>query len=284
MQDIWSHTTRTSFCGALDRYWSSFARRWDVLLHGNPATEMLRASKVAAGGELGIGVGEEEWGSGEREVLEGFISRTDGLVDMVVSRFGSRPTPESKISSGLTNKLKQSWAGSGHNAGPSDGVIFTGVGATSRDSLAVLTGWIELLYFMGEEAFGILDNLNATRKSSHESRAKHRGRNRRGSSSSEPRIPPSILVPLNAHKQSQTQSKGNATSQVEVETEHASLDSGVLYKYLTLGYGSAWSFPAQQRSPSPAKAQLTTTEEHHTSIATSPEQQDAILKTDSHRT
>ena len=44
--------------------------------------------KLAAGGELGMGVGEEEWGSGEREVLEHFQSRTEGLVDLMVSRFG----------------------------------------------------------------------------------------------------------------------------------------------------------------------------------------------------
>ena len=59
-----------------------------MLLHGNPAVEIFNGLKLAAGGELGIGVGEEDWGSGEREVLEGFIGRTEGLVDLVVARFG----------------------------------------------------------------------------------------------------------------------------------------------------------------------------------------------------
>jgi hypothetical protein len=119
---------------------------------------MLGAIKVAVGGELGIGVGEEGWGSGEREVLEGFISRTDGLVDMVVSRFGGRPPPESKVNPESSGKLKQSWAGSGRSVGHSDGVIFTGIGAISKDSLSVLTRWTELLYIKGEEAFGVTDS------------------------------------------------------------------------------------------------------------------------------
>ena len=46
-------------------------------MHGNPATSLYGGIKVAACGELGMGVGEEERGSGEREVLEGFVGRIE---------------------------------------------------------------------------------------------------------------------------------------------------------------------------------------------------------------
>ena len=78
------------------------------MLHGNPATSVFAGIKIAACGELGIGVGEEERGSGEREVLEGFVERTEGLVDLVVSKFGpsdveldaDSPTKEEEASEG----------------------------------------------------------------------------------------------------------------------------------------------------------------------------------------
>ena len=70
---------RLLFCSLLERYWTRFATEWDVLLHGNPAVEMYDGIKLANGGELGVGVGEEEWGSGEREVLEDFVRRTGWL-------------------------------------------------------------------------------------------------------------------------------------------------------------------------------------------------------------
>ncbi|KAH6661720.1 hypothetical protein EV126DRAFT_437124, partial [Verticillium dahliae] len=39
-----------------------------------------------------IGVGEEERGSGERDVLEGLVGRIEGLQDLIISRFGSNVT------------------------------------------------------------------------------------------------------------------------------------------------------------------------------------------------
>jgi hypothetical protein len=53
-----------------------------------------------------------------------------------------------------------------------------------------------------------------------------------------------------------------------------------LYKYLTLGYGSTWSLSAQQRSPSPAKAQSTEAEEQKTLNTGSLKQEDTALKAD----
>lgn len=89
LADIFVRVGKPNLCNILRRFWDAFVAKWDVLLHGNPTAEVFSALKLSAGGELGIGVGEEEWGSGEREVLEDFIRRTSGLIDIVVSRFGA---------------------------------------------------------------------------------------------------------------------------------------------------------------------------------------------------
>ena len=154
------------FRSTLKRFWDPFARSWDVLLHGNPAVDVFNGLKLAAGGELGIGVGEEDWGSGEREVLEGFIARTEGLVDMVVSRFNEVPTGDveghpqpdaAKKHPNLKHNLSD-WLGSGHDPGPSDGVIFSGIGAVSRPSMKRVSSWLELLFKHGRDAYGVGDN------------------------------------------------------------------------------------------------------------------------------
>ena len=164
--DLYVRLTRPIFCSALKRFWDVFAWNWDVLLHGNPAVDVFNGLKLAAGGELGIGVGEEEWGSGEREVLEGFIQRTDGLVDLVVSRFGDAPqvpTIASKTSVPtaapvFSKQEKVCWQGTGQAPRPSDGVIFSGIGALTRSSLRDISSWMEWLYTYGQDAYGIRDN------------------------------------------------------------------------------------------------------------------------------
>ncbi|MBE3042302.1 DUF1712 domain-containing protein, partial [Candidatus Bathyarchaeota archaeon] len=62
---------RRKFVSVMTRYWDLFLSTWSVALHGNPARSVFGGINVAASGELGVGVGEEERGSGEREVLEG---------------------------------------------------------------------------------------------------------------------------------------------------------------------------------------------------------------------
>ena len=54
--------TASSFCSILDKYWLRFASNWDVLLHASPAVDIYNGIKLAGAGELGVGVGEEEWG------------------------------------------------------------------------------------------------------------------------------------------------------------------------------------------------------------------------------
>ena len=139
-----------------------------MLLHGNPAVDIYNGVKLAAGGELGIGVGEEHWGSGEREVLEDFVSRTDGLMDLVVSRFGGTPAEqtEGERTGNTKRALEQQypWLGTDSDPRSSDGVIFSGMGALSRRSLATVSQWIEWIYKHGESAYGVGDNPSRHRR------------------------------------------------------------------------------------------------------------------------
>ena len=138
-------------------------------MHGNPAVDVFNGLKLAAGGELGIGVGEEEWGSGEREVLEGFVERTEGLVDLVVSRFGEGPNEAGGTSNNNSSKLNRSiqdsqaipWLGAGSIPRASDGVVFSGTGAIARPSLKAVSAWMEWLYKYGLRAYGVQDNVHS---------------------------------------------------------------------------------------------------------------------------
>ncbi|KAL8937503.1 MAG: hypothetical protein Q9216_004383 [Gyalolechia sp. 2 TL-2023] len=163
LTELWSRLPRPKFCAILGRFWDNFVWNWDVLLHGNPAIDIFNGLKLAAGGELGIGVGEEEWGSGEREVLEGFIGRTDGLVDLIVSRFGeAAPIAGSNGDSanaeeGTSPRSSHFWY-LGQDPQPSDGVIFSGVGAIGRTSVKHVSRWVASLCRHGHDAYGVREN------------------------------------------------------------------------------------------------------------------------------
>lgn len=154
---------RQLFCDLLQRYWERFIWNWDVLLHGNPATDLYDAVKLAGGGELGIGVGEEDRGSGEREVLEGFVARTEGLLDLVVGRYGDPPVIESeaqkKDGEGKLSLIHPApWLGNGEDPRAQDGVIFSGIGGISKRSLITVSKWMEAIFVQGEAAYGVGDN------------------------------------------------------------------------------------------------------------------------------
>jgi len=144
-----------------------------VLLHGHPAVDIYNGIKLAAGGELGVGVGEEEWGSGERAVLEDLTSHTDGLVDLMVCRFGEAParvqqdeehtTTKSKTTSNI-QLAQQPWMGVGDIPRPADGVVFSGMGAFSRNSIRSVTSWVESIYTYGEHAYGVKDIPGSNRR------------------------------------------------------------------------------------------------------------------------
>lgn len=151
LAELFSRLPRSKFCAILTRFWDGFVWNWDVLLHGNPAIDIFNGLKLAAGGELGIGVGEEEWGSGEREVLEGFIGRTDGLVDLIVSRFGEA------VSTNTSVLPADGWH-LGQDPRPSDGVIFSGIGAVARPYVRHISNWVVSLFKQGQNAYGIRVN------------------------------------------------------------------------------------------------------------------------------
>lgn len=221
---------------------------------------MYHGMKLAAGGELGIGVGEEEWGSGEREVFEDFAGRTDGLVDMVVSRFGvgslgqddgGKETVKSKKPQS-TSTQEEPWMGIAKHAGPGDGVVFSGVGAVSRKSLTDVTDWVQTIYSYGDHAYGVRDNPGSDRrkrrkKDNIQSQNGHpRPPTRRASTREHPSIPPPIVA---AAEQSLDKASAAADSEAKEGSRSQSPAPGEKWtKYLTLGYGSAWG-PGSSKDP-----------------------------------
>lgn len=280
---------RDKFCNILDKYWSRFASNWDVLLHGSPAADIFSGLKLAAGGELGMGVGEEDWGSSERDVLEDFARRTEGLVDVIVSRFGE-PSPLQKAKSSTDPKMLESmesepWIGTGRNPDAADGVVFSGMGALSRTSLRDVSQWVETIYSLGDQAYGVRENPTSDRR-----RRRRRNMKPPGSSVPEasarapkdrsqlaasnpddglpPRIPPPIVKAAETSlKKASAAVEGGASNAAEASHSSQPLlaslaDTETWMKYMTLGYGSAWGGrkpaaeappqpPARERSPSP---------------------------------
>ncbi|KAG9190474.1 hypothetical protein G6011_08562 [Alternaria panax] len=269
MEAMFAKHGRTKFCSILERYWSRFASNWDVLLHGSPAVDIYDGMKLAAGGELGMGVGEEEWGSSERDVLEDFARRTPGLVDVMVSRFGeASPLQQAKIPTDpktLGVSDLDPWIGVGRNARAADGVVFSGLGAVSRKSLRDLSHWVETIYAHGEYAYGVRDNPTSDRRKRRRRNLKpepapapapepsppmrdERPRPARSNNGSDlpPGIPPPIVKAAENSLDKAAAAVESNKSQVsptvpEPQTMLSSLgDTETWMKYMTLGYGTAW--------------------------------------------
>ncbi|RMJ26674.1 hypothetical protein PHISP_02486, partial [Aspergillus sp. HF37] len=256
---------KPAFCALLERFWTGFAWTWEVLLSGNPAVDVYNGIKLSVGGELGVGVGEEEWGSGERAVLEDFVTGTEGLVDLVVSRFGDPPTPlegtGSPKNSGATREDGEcQWLGTKTHPRPSDGVVFSGVGAISRDSLAHVSQWMEWIYIYGDNAYGVEDPTSTRLRKQRRKRSKmppkdasaQPGSANTSQPSQEPGFSPGIPRPLvmansqpsqSAGEQDNSQMRGESSpARSERESDWSGLGSDTFRKVLTLGYGSTWSF------------------------------------------
>lgn len=154
---------RAKFVATLHRYWDLFLSTWNVMMHGNPARDIYGGINVAASGELGMGVGEEDRGSGEREVLEGLVGRIEGLVDLVVSKFGDAEPEEADSKNHAADGISQ-WLGTGRGPEAEDGAIFLGTGALSRKSLRDITHWMEDLYTWGDHAYGIIESPTSLRR------------------------------------------------------------------------------------------------------------------------
>lgn len=260
LDTLYTNAGRTAFCLYLENYWLRFAWNWEVLLGGNPAVEIYNGVKLSAGGELGVGVGEEEWGSGEREVLEDFVSRTDGLVDLVVSRFGD-PNETEFLPESTTEDEEKRWLGSDAHPRPSDGVIFSGVGAITRNSLVSVSQWMEWIYRYGVDTYGVGEDPSSPRR--RKRRKRQRGNVSGKTTASQPAsngpqgippehslspgIPPPLVggPPPEPSKNSQEARKQTSDDRSPAPSDKASdwMTTGTetFVKYLTLGYGSSWS-------------------------------------------
>ncbi|TPX18420.1 uncharacterized protein E0L32_011661 [Thyridium curvatum] len=243
LSSIFMRSKRSNFVAVLGRYWDLFLSTWSVLLHGNPVRDVFGGIKVAASGELGIGVGEEERGSGEREVLEGLVGRIEGLVDLVVAKFG----PDDLESEAAGDASKQ-WLGTGKEPGAEDGSIFLGVGALSRKSLRDVTYWMEDMYTWGENAYGVMESPSAVRSP----RKAKRSTQAASPEAQHMRPPPPVTELARRAKQPQMGTSerqtasapesavplAQATPSAESSTPNEGVDKYV--SYLKLGYGTYW--------------------------------------------
>ncbi|KAJ4404933.1 hypothetical protein N0V82_010413 [Gnomoniopsis sp. IMI 355080] len=258
---------RPKFISTLARYWDLFLSTWNVLLSGNPVRDVFGGIKIAASGELGIGVGEEDRGSGEREVLEGLVGRVDGLVDVLVSKFGdSDPddfskTGENKKEHGQGPVAAQ-WLGSGKGPGAEDGAIFLGVGALSRKSVRDIMQWMEDMYTWGENAYGVMESPKAARRAFAPPVEQAR-EGRRKSSAPAMQVPPNLFAPKRGSKTAgnttspRHASPASKTSLPNESTEGTSEEGPGLERYmdyLKLGYGKYWSLGGNSET-SPATTQ-----------------------------
>ncbi|KAJ0119342.1 vacuolar fusion protein ccz1 [Diaporthe amygdali] len=260
LSSLFMRLKRAKFTATLSRYWDLFLSTWNVLLHGNPVQNIFGGIKIAASGELGIGVGEEERGSGEREVLEGFVERTEGLVDIIVSKFGDNKPEESPKSWERTKQGQQpspQWLGATKEPGAEDGAVFLGVGSLSRNSVRDITHWVEDIYTWGEDAYGVLDSPKANRRSRRESRVSEE-RPRKSTSERPMQPPPSLINPKRRSKPAVAspppqQRNAPAGSKASSETPSAAAEeeTGGIEKYmdyLKLGYGKYWSLGGDSES------------------------------------
>jgi hypothetical protein len=236
-------------------------------MHGNPANNLYRAIKIAACGELGMGVGEEERGSGEREVLEGFVGRVDGLVDVIVSKFGvgdpSRDAEKTPTEKDIQRRTKptEPWLGSGDDPAAEDGAIFLGTGALSRKSLRDVSHWLEDLYRWGPQAYGVIDNPISNRRAKE---SKNREGSKQTESSSRTRQssryvyaetshndapeesspgPMNILLPTPIDEQDPANKQWTLdTGESTLANTYSDSTTGNKFvQYLKFGYGTHWS-------------------------------------------
>ncbi|KAJ5347765.1 uncharacterized protein MYU51_009781 [Penicillium brevicompactum] len=261
LDELLNQVGRTKLCLFLDRFWDKFTWNWELLLTGNPIVEIYNGIKLSAGGELGIGVGEEEWGSGEREVLEDFVTRTEGLVDLIVSRFGD-PSPPFEEPSHSTDSDQSPWLGSDNHPRPSDGVVFTGIGALSRHSLAHVSHWMESIYRFGDAAYGVgRDPGSLRRRKVRKPRGRQSSENASQQLSPDRSFTPGIPRPLimatpepvqEAPGADHTGVRNEASPlRHEQQNDSMSFPTETVMKYLTLGYGSSWSFSPRSPAISP---------------------------------
>ncbi|GKT50402.1 vacuolar fusion protein MON1 [Colletotrichum spaethianum] len=294
---LFVRSRRTKFLSLLGRYWDLFLSTWNVMLQGNPVRTMFGGINIAASGELGIGVGEEDRGSGEREVLEGLVSRVEGLVDLVVCKFGSFDA-DGEPKNG--KEPKRPWLGTGQDPGPEDGAIFLGTGALSRKSVRDVAQWMEDLYTWGENAYGVIESPMSLRAARRPRKAAPAPETKPSQNPDVPARPP---VRPNGHhsdsgsgsgssgstrtlaerrgqeigtvkeaKQPGPSKENTATSAAPAAQEEGDGHMDKLMTYMKLGYGTYWSIgksdtssPADKNQLSAVAALQSGESSHHTS-------------------
>ncbi|KAI0412458.1 hypothetical protein F5X98DRAFT_321056 [Xylaria grammica] len=268
---------RSNFIKLLSRFWDLFLSTWDVMLHGNPASSVFRGIKMAACGELGVGVGEEDRGSGEREVLEGFVGRVEGLTDLVVSRFDSL---DSASKAGPTQDEKPDtspgpWLGTGEEPGAEDGAIFLGTGALSRKSIRDITYWMEDIYSWGENAYGVKDSPASTRQARRRRKSIPVATDQSGS-----RPQPNSRTTPASHDSSagdsapQGPDKPEPVNPAQSETPD---ESGMnkFMSYFKMGYGTHWSLGGSEEGAHTSTTPMKDAQPSNVSEPVSPKQSDA---------
>ncbi|KAI1762628.1 hypothetical protein GGR53DRAFT_500975 [Hypoxylon sp. FL1150] len=226
---LFVRSRRTKFVSILSRYWDLFLSTWNVMLHGNPATNIFGGIKIAACGELGVGVGEEERGSGEREVLEGFVDRVEGLVDLIVSKFGPSDLEageDPKKDPKSVDDSESKWIGTGEEPGAEDGAVFLGVGALSRKSLRDVTYWMEDLYTWGEDAYGVRDSPASIRQAKKSKKALKES---------------DKIDSKRQNVQHQTIHESDTASPKNAENSTDGTGANRFMSYLKMGYGTHWT-------------------------------------------
>lgn len=230
---------RSKFVAVLSRYWDLFLSTWSVMLHGNPARDVFGGINVAASGELGVGVGEEDRGSGEREVLEGLVGRIEGLVDLVVSKFGT--DDDSADSKDAGEGEAEAWLGIGQEPAAEDGAIFLGTGALSRKSLRDVAHWMEDLYTWGEHAYGVIESPSSIRRIKARKAAKSAELASKPDTVEEASHPSDSAQQTDAQPKQPSPEEDDASAKEAKSTEDGKLDK--MLSYMKLGYGSYWTLP-----------------------------------------
>jgi len=242
---LFVRSRRSKFVAVLSRYWDLFLSTWNVLLHGNPVRDCYGGINIAASGELGVGVGEEERGSSEREVLEGLVGRIEGLVDLAVSRFGEYDTTVEDDGGDPSQ-----WLGTGQEPGPEDGAIFLGTGALSRKSLRDITHWMEDLYTWGDHAYGLIESPTSVRRKRQKSKTTDQAH-----AHDESQVASTATAQEQPAEQSTTEPLSEGASNVAGE-EESKMDK--MMSYVKLGYGTYWSLPGQGGSSEAANSETPT--------------------------
>ena len=188
---------------------------------------------------------------------------------MIVSRFGDGPATTPGQNQPAISA--SSWAADGQRPRPSDGVIFSGIGALTRASIRDISCWGEDMFRYGHDAYGVKENPSSMRwrrrgEAEHRIKAPQRGRGsgedrsdmrNRQRSSDIHGIPRSIINASGSASRTMVPkplSKAptpaeSITSDAQTSVEATETGAETMMRYLTLGvYGSKWGIPFKRQS------------------------------------